>query len=66
MLINYQEKPKKLLNELENHIIIGHIGKTHSYKSIFGTTFSNPLIFIPEGDIIKVVLDKRHLNSSYD
>ena len=57
---------KTLLDELEKHNIIRQIGSTHSDKSIYGTTFLNPLIIIPKGDTIKVVLDARHLNSNTD
>ena len=58
--IHYREK---LLDELEKPNIIRQIGSTPSDKSIYGTTFLNPLIIIPKGDTIKVVLDARHLNS---
>ena len=64
--IHYREKLKTLLDELEKHNIIRQIGSTHSDKSIYGTTFLNPLIIIPKGDTIKVVLDARHLNSNTD
>ena len=58
--IHYREK---LLDELEKPNFIRQIGSTPSDKSIYGTTFLNPLIIIPKGDTIKVVLDARHLNS---
>ena len=58
---HHKEKLKKLLDELEKHII-RQIGSTPSDKSVYGTTFWNPLIIIPKGDTIKVVLDSRHLN----
>ena len=64
--IHYREKLKTLLDELEKHNIIRQIGSTHSDKSIYGTTFLKPLIIIPKGDTIKVVLDARHLNSNTD
>ena len=57
-------KLKKLLDELEKHNIIRQVGSTPSDKSIYGTTFLNPLIIIPKGDTIKVVLYARHLNSN--
>ena len=57
---------KKLLDELEKHNTIRQIGSAPSDKSIYGTTFLNPLIIIPKGDTIKVVLDARHLNSNTD
>ena len=40
------------------------IGSTTDKKHTIGTTFLNPLIIIPKGDAIKVVLDARHLNSN--
>ena len=55
---------KNFLDELEKHNIIRQIGSTASDESIYGTTFLNPLIIIPKGDTIKVVLDARHLNSN--
>ena len=64
--IHYREKLKTLLDELEKHNIIRQIGLTPSDKSIYGTTFLNPLIIITKGDTIKVVLDARHLNSNTD
>ena len=64
--IHYRAKLKTLLDELEKHNIIRQIGSTHSDKSIYGTTFLNPLVIIPKGDTIKVVLDARHLNSNTD
>ena len=49
--------------ELEKHNIIKQIGSTPEEKQNIGTTFLNPLIIIPKGDTIKIVLDARHLNS---
>ena len=64
--IYYREKLKKLLDHLEKHNIIRQIVSTPSDKSIYGTTFLNPVIIIPKRDTIKVVLDARHLNSNTD
>ena len=61
--IHYREKLNKLLIELEKHNIIKQIGSTPEEKQNIGTTFLNPLIIIPKGDTIKIVLDARHLNS---
>ena len=61
-----EKKLKKLLDELEKHNVIRQIGSTSSGKSIYGTTFLNPLNIIPKGDTIKVVLDAKHLNSNTD
>ena len=60
---HYREKLNKLLVELEKHNIIKQIGSTPEEKQNIGTTFLNPLIIIPKGDTIKIVLDARHLNS---
>ena len=64
--IHYRDRLNKLLVELEKHNIIKQIGPTPDENHTIGTTFSNPLIIIPKGDAIKVVLDARHLNSNTD
>ena len=50
--------------ELGKNVIIKQIGSTPDEKHTIGTTFLNPLIIIPKGDAIKVVLDATHLNSN--
>ena len=62
--IHYRDRLNKLLVELEKYNIIKQFGSTPSDKHTIGTTFLNPLIIIPKGDNIKVVLDARHLNSN--
>ena len=62
--IHYRDRLNKLLLELEKYNIIKQIGSTSDEKHTIGTTFLNPLIIIPKGDAIKVVLDARHLNSN--
>ena len=62
--IHYTDRLNKLLEELEKHNILKQIGSTTDEKYTIGTTFLNPLIIIPTGDAIKVVLDARHLNSN--
>ena len=62
--IHYRERLNKLLQELEKYNIIKQICSTSDEKHTIGTTFLNPLIVIPKGDAIKVVLDARHLNSN--
>ena len=62
--IHYRNRLNKLLLELEKYNIIKQIGSTPDEKHTIGTTFLNPLIIIPKGDAIKVVLDARHLNSN--
>ena len=62
--IHYRDRLNKLLQELEKYNIIKQIGSKTDEKHTIGTTFLNPLIIIPKGDSIKVVLDARHLNSN--
>ena len=62
--IRYRDRLNTLLIELEKYNILKQIGSTSDEKHTIGTTFSNPLIIIPKGDTIKVVLDARHLNSN--
>ena len=62
--IHYRDRLNKLLQELEKYNIIKQIGSTSDEKHTIGTTFLNPLIIIPKGDSIKVVLDARRLNSN--
>ena len=64
--IHYRDRLNKLLVELGKHNLIKQIGSTPHAKHTIGTTVLNPLIIIPEGDAIKVVLDARHLNSNTD
>ena len=61
--IQYRDRLNKLLTELEKYII-KQIGSSSDEKHTIGTTFLNPLTIIPKGDLIKVVLDARHLNSN--
>ena len=62
--IPYRDKLNALLKELGKYNIIKRIGSSPQDKPVYGTTFLNPLIIIPEGDTIKCVLDARHLNSN--
>ena len=62
--IHYRDRLNKLLLDLEKYNIIKQIGSTSDGEHTNGTTFLNPLIIIPKGDAIKVVLDARHLNSN--
>ena len=64
--IHYRDRLNKLLVELDKYNIIKQIGSTPDEKHTIGTTFLNPLIIIPKGDAIKVVLQGRHLNSNND
>ena len=62
--IHYRDRLSKLLVELEKYRIMKPIGSTPDQKHTIGTIFSNPLLIIPKGDAIKIVLDARHLNSN--
>ena len=62
--IHYRDRINKLLTELEKYNIIKQIGSSSDEKHTIGTTFLNPLIIIPKGDSIKVVLDARPSNSN--
>ena len=62
--IHYRDRLIKLLTDLEKYNIIKQIGSSSDEKHTIGTTFLNPIIVIPKGDSIKVVLDARHLNSN--
>ena len=62
--IQYRDRLNKLLTELEKYNIIKQIGSSSDEKHTSGTTFLDPLIIIPKGDSINVVLDARHLNSN--
>ena len=62
--IHYRDRLNKLLTELEKYNITKQIGSSSDERHTNGTTLSNPLIIIPKGDSIKVVLDARHLNSN--
>ena len=62
--IHYRDILNKLLTELEKYNIIKQIGSSSDEKHTIGTTFLNTLIIIHKGDLIKVAIDARHLNSN--
>ena len=62
--IHYRDKLNALPKKLEKHNIIKQIGSSPQHKTLYGTTYLNPLIIIPKGDTIKCVLDARHLSSN--
>ena len=62
--IQFRDSVNKLLVELEKDNIMKQLGSTPDEKHTIETTYQNPLIIIPKGDTIKVVLDARHLNSN--
>ena len=63
--LQYREKLKELLKTLEENGIIAEMGKDNN-KHELGTSFINPIIIIPKGNNIKIVLDARFINSVSD
>ena len=62
--IHYRDKLNVLLRELEKYNNIKQNGSSPQDKPVYGTTYLNPFIIIPEEDTLKCVLDARHLNSN--
>ena len=62
--IHHRHKLNALLKELEKHNNKKQIGSSPQDKPVYGTTYLNHLIVIPNGDTIKCVLDARHFNSN--
>jgi len=63
--INYSAKLKVLLKKLEDAGIIGNV-TNNPRSNETGSEFLNPVIIIPKGEVIKLVLDARYLNSVTD
>ena len=61
--IHYQQKLYNLLDELAEHGIIQKVGKDVDTTHQLGSAFFNPIIIIPKGDTIKLVLDARTLDT---
>jgi hypothetical protein len=62
--LHYQDKLDVLIkNLIENDIIVEMGNETDDEM---GSAFINPIILIPKGDILKLVLDARYLNSITD
>ncbi len=60
--IHYQERLQVLLKTMQEAGIIREMGS----ELEMGTEFFNPVIIIPKGNVIKLVIDARYLNSITD
>ena len=60
--LHYRDRLEILLNELQRARIIREIGSDVER----GSFFTNPIIILPKGDIVKLVIDARYLNSITD
>ena len=61
--IHLQDEVNRLLDMLEQYEIISPVNKEEQPK---GNTFKNPVIFLAEGESLKIVLYARYLNSPID
>ena len=59
---HYRDRLEILLNELQRAGIIHEIGSDVE----MGSLFTNPIIILPKGDTVKLVIDARYLNSITD
>ena len=57
--LHYQEKLNDLLDQLCKSGIIREMGS----NTEMGSVFINPIIILPKGNIVKLVIDARYLNS---
>ncbi len=62
--VQYEDKLYQLLIDLEDAGIIQQMGLDNPRE--LGTEFINPIIILPKGDSLKIVLDARYLNSITD
>ena len=60
--LHYQEKLEDLLDQLCKTGIIREMGNVNE----MGSEFINPIIILPKGNTIKLVIDARYLNSITD
>ena len=60
--INYRDKLDTLLLKLQDADIIREMGD----EIEMGSSFINPIIIVPKGEIVKLVIDARYLNSITD
>ena len=58
-----QDKVNRLLEILEQYEIISPVNKEEQPK---GKTFINPVIILAKGELLKIVLDAKYLNSLID
>ena len=61
--IHLHDKVIRLLDILEQYKIISPVNKEEQPK---GNTFINPVIILAKGELLKIVLDARYLNSLID
>ena len=59
---HYRERLEHLLIELQEANIIKEMGN----EDEMGSSFINPIIILPKGDSLKIVIDARYLNSITD
>ena len=60
--LHYRDRLEVLLNELQQAGIFRGMGSDVE----MGSLFTNPLIILPKGDTVKMVIDARYLNSITD
>ena len=60
--LDYRDRLEILLNELQRARIIREMGSDIEK----GSLFTNPIIILPKGDTVKLVIDARYLNSITD
>ena len=60
--LHYRDRLEILLNELQRAEIIREMGSDIE----MGSLFTNPIIILPKGDTVKLVIDARYLNSISD
>ena len=61
--IHLHDKVNRLLDILEQYDVISPVNKE---KQPIGNTFINPVIILAKGELLKIVLDARYLNSLID
>ena len=62
ILLHYRDRLEILLKELQRAGIIRELGSDVEMDSLF----TNPIIILPKGDTVKLVIDARYLNSITD
>ena len=60
--LHYGDRPEILLYELQRAGIVREMGSDVE----MGSLFTNPIIILPKGDTVKLVIDARYLNSTTD
>ena len=61
--IHLHDKVNRLLDILEQYDVISPVNKE---EQPIGNTFINPVIILAKGELLKIVLDARYLNSLID